>query len=101
FGDIRFVVMRDMGDIEPGAMQVWARESLDPGKRLRFNRSELREILRRDLGNPGALCSRRRCHRRLGWAGKERQHVVLGNATFLAGAAKYRQINTKLSRHAT
>src|SRR5271166_7014557 len=48
-GDVGFVLLRDMRDVQPGAVQMRTRQALDPRQRPGLDRAELAEILRRDL----------------------------------------------------
>src|SRR5438128_10373316 len=53
-GDISLVLVCDVRYVEPGALQVRPRDLLDSRKWLDLDRSKLRKILRRDLGDAGA-----------------------------------------------
>ncbi len=90
-GDVGLVGMGDMRDIEPCAMQMRARQPLQPGKRHGLDGTELGEILGWDFGN--ATCG---CRRRAG-AGQGALHIILGDPPFRAGPSDHFQIDIEFA----
>src|SRR4051812_7699568 len=89
--------MRNVWDVEPGAVQVRPRDFLDAGQRPGLDRTELGKILSRDLGNAHAAGGRRYggCG---GRSAQEGSDVLPSNPTLLAGSLDCVQIDLKLAR---
>ena len=97
-GDVRLVVVGDVGDVEPGPVQRRPGQPLDAGQRPDLNRAELREVLGRDLRDAAAgrhhRTGIRPGRRRLA---DRRDHVVLGDAALRPVAGQGGEVKAELA----
>ena len=96
-GNVGLVVLGDVRHVEPGPLEVGARDPLDARQGLALDGAELRKVLGRDLGDTrrGGGRSWRRCRGRTAQKGLD---VVFGDAAFLAGAANLAEVDPELAR---
>ena len=92
-GDVGFVVVRDVGDVEPGAVQEGSGDFLDPWQGRGVDGPERGEVLRGDLRDPRAGRGR---GGGLGRALQEPQQVVLGDAALGPGRGDCGQVHAQL-----
>src|SRR4051794_33277996 len=92
--------MRDMRAVEPGTVQMRARQALDARPRLRLNGTKFREIHRRDLGDAHPASHHWRGAWRRGGTAQEGLNVLGGDPALLPRTLQLRQGDLELASQA-
>src|ERR1051326_4563775 len=100
-GDIRLVVLCDVRDVEPRAVEVRARDPFDARQGPAFDRPESREVLGWNLRYAGRRWT---CRGHSRWsrcrAAQERLHVLARDAAFLSSTTDLAEVHLQLARQA-